>query len=92
MGVCCSKNECIILENSVLSHKQSESEYSLDDMIIETASKNDKSNSKIENNENKNNKKVTSGPILRLMLQKNLNKEEINNIKDLNKSTDILKV
>ena len=92
MGVCCSKNECIILENSVLSNKQSESEYSLDDMIIETASKNDKSNSKIENNENKNNKKVTSGPILRLMLQKNLNKEEINNIKDLNESTDILKV
>ena len=92
MGVCCSKNECIILENSVLSNKQSESEYSLDDMIIETASKNDKSNSKIENNENKNNKKVTSGPILRLMLQKNLNKEEINNIKDLNESTNILKV
>ena len=61
-------------------------------MIIETASKNDKSNSKIENNENKNNKKVTSGPILRLMLQKNLNKEEINNIKDLNESTNILKV
>ena len=92
MGVCCTKNECVILENSKLSNKKTESEYSFDDLIIETYSKNDKSNSKIENNENINNVKFTSGPILRLMLQKNLNKDEINNDKILNDSTDILKV
>ena len=92
MGVCCTKNECVILENSKLSNKKTESEYSFDDLIIETYSKNDKSNIKIENNGNINNIKFTPGPILRLMLQKQFNKVELNNDKNLNGSTDIVKV
>ena len=92
MGVCCTKNECVILENSILSNKKCDSENSFDDMIMETSSKINKSNIKIENNENINNIKFNPGPILRLMLQKQFNKVELNNDKDLNGSTDIVKV
>ena len=89
MGLCCSHNECIFLQNSIKQNQVKLQNY-FDDSSIEITPKEIR-NKEIKIDSECKNLKFRSGPILRLLLKKNLNK--INLEKEVsNEGLDVLKV
>ncbi len=77
MGVCCFHDESILLQNSIKYHKD-ESQNCVDYSITENLSNKEKNEeNQNENETNINNLKFEQGPILKLLLKKNLNKLDI---------------
>ena len=80
MGICCSRKECVIFENNILNVNNKNINDSLDDSIIEVFSNNNKiilkEDIEIENNKKNSNSKIIQGPIFRLLLKKNLIKND----------------
>ena len=95
MGICCSRKECVIFENNILNVNNKNINDSLDDTIIEVFSNNNKiilkEDIEIENNKENSHSKIIQGPIFRLLLKKNLIKND--SPKDeMNGSTNIIKI
>ena len=89
MGLCCSHNECIFLQNSIKQNQVKLQNY-FDDSSIEITPKEIR-NKEIKIDSEYKKLKFVSGPILRLLLKKNLNK--INLEKEVsNEDLDVLKV
>ena len=74
MGVCFFHDESIFLQNSIKYHKD-ESQNCVDYSII-LSNKEKNEENQIENETNINNLKFEQGPILKLLLKKNLNELE----------------
>ena len=72
MGLCCSHNECIFLQNSIKQNQLKFQNY-FDDSSIEITPKEIR-NKEIKIDSEYKKLKFVSGPILRLLLKKNLNK------------------
>ena len=92
MGVCCSKNECIIFENNILNVNKDNIYNSFNDSIIEVFSNNNKIILNEDSEKNKDNSKIITGPIFRLLLKKNLIKNNDSPKDDMNGSTNIIKI
>ncbi len=92
MGVCCSKNECIIFENNILNVNKDNIYNSFNDSIIEVFSNNNKIILNEDSGKNKDNSKIINGPIFRLLLKKNLIKNNDSPKDDMNGSTNIIKI
>jgi hypothetical protein len=88
MGLCCSHNECIFLQNSIKQNQIKLQNY-FDDSPIEITQKENR-NKEIKIDSECKNLKFRSGPILRLLLKKNLNKTSLEE-ESSNEGLDVLK-
>ena len=106
MGICCSRHECIILENNLNSDKNIEINNSKKNPIIEVISHNQKIiyETRTSNDDNNDNNlindnigddtpsKFTNGPIFRLLKKKNLDKIGDSVQDEVNGNTNITKI